>query len=335
MSLSLASVLERGGKRAARLAVADSRLATVDLLREAKRLDLLAEVARRYLEVAAAQEQQRIAQDDVLAREATLATARAQVAAGATPRSVVLAADAALARARGEVQRAEQARLSASRRLSLLWGESDSSLSVQSRGLNRVPEIPSFERVRERLAATPELRTFAHEARLREARLQLARSARAPDVGWEIGVRRLQATQDWGLVGTVSLPLGTRGRATPGIEAAQAELSALEWEREGRERSLEATLAEAHARLEAAAAEARYLDAELLPRLVEAEDAAAEAFRGGAASYLEWAQLQVETRTARHERLNAVLEAHRALIELQRLTGETFLADVSASENHR
>lgn len=328
-SLSLASVIERADKRAARLAVANRRLAGVDLLREAKRLDLLAEVARRYLDVAAAQEQQGIALDEVAARTLTLAAARAHVSAGATPRSVALAADAALARARGDVKRAEYAQRSASRRLSLLWGENDLSLTASSQGLTLTPEVPAFETIRERLAGTPELRTFAHEARLREARLQLARTARTPDLGWEVGVRRLQASQDWGLVGTVSLPLGTRARATPGIEAAQAELSALEWEREGGERSLEATLAEAHGRLEAASAEAHFINDELLPRLMKAERAATDAFRRGAASYLEWAQLQGETRAAQRDRLNANLEAHRALIELQRLTGEGYVADSS------
>lgn len=47
LSLSLASVIKRGGKRGARIAVAEQRLAGSQLQREAKRLDLLAEVARR------------------------------------------------------------------------------------------------------------------------------------------------------------------------------------------------------------------------------------------------------------------------------------------------
>lgn len=42
LSLSLASVIERGGKRHARFAVAGERLQAVALLREGERLDLLA-----------------------------------------------------------------------------------------------------------------------------------------------------------------------------------------------------------------------------------------------------------------------------------------------------
>ena len=56
---------------------------------------------------------------------------------------------------------------------------------------------------------TPELRRFASEARLREARVQLARSARQADIDWQVGVRRLQAGSDWALVGSVSMPLGS------------------------------------------------------------------------------------------------------------------------------
>uniref|UniRef100_UPI002148D6B3 TolC family protein n=1 Tax=Tahibacter caeni TaxID=1453545 RepID=UPI002148D6B3 len=74
LSLNLASVLERGDKRAARTALARSRLDAVDNARAIKRLDLLAEVARRYLDVVAAQALARIAELD---REQRARTAEA------------------------------------------------------------------------------------------------------------------------------------------------------------------------------------------------------------------------------------------------------------------
>ena len=53
---------------------------------------------------------------------------------------------------------------------------------------------------------------------------------------------------------------------------------------------------------------------------------AERAYRAGAVSYLEWAQLQSERTNARKQQLEAALEAQRALIEIQRLTGQPFVA---------
>src|SRR5262245_18885046 len=49
VTLTLASVLERGGKLDARLTLAQSRVDALAVERETRRLDLLAEISRRYL----------------------------------------------------------------------------------------------------------------------------------------------------------------------------------------------------------------------------------------------------------------------------------------------
>ncbi|HNR92288.1 MAG TPA: TolC family protein, partial [Dokdonella sp.] len=174
------------------------------------------------------------------------------------------------------------------------------------------------------LATTPELRRYADEERLREARVQLARSEAHADIEWRVGVRRLQATDDWGLVGSVTLPLGTRPRAAFAIRAAEAEREAVRHEREAGLLDLRSVLAEAHARLNARALEANHLRDEVIPRFDAAAAAAERAFRAGAASQLEWSQLQAETTTLKRQQLAATVEAQRALIEIQRLTGHAF-----------
>jgi outer membrane protein, heavy metal efflux system len=46
----------------------------------------------------------------------------------------------------------------------------------------------------------------------------------------------------------------------------------------------------------------------------------------GAVSYLEWAQLQSERTAASRQQLDVALDAQRTLIEIQRLTGQAFVA---------
>lgn len=324
LTLSLASVIERGGKRDARLGVADERLQGVELLREAKRLDLLAEVARRYLDATAATALAALTSDDLAQREQLVAAATERRKAGIEQSSAPLAAEAARLRVAADMERSVRAAGHARRRLAVLWGGSGADFELAPIDLGALPPLPDYGTLVRLLAETPELQQFAHEARLREARLQLARTTRVADIDWQVGVRRLQAGSDWGLVGSVSIPFGSASRAEPGIRAAEVELSAIEFEREGQRRALQATLAEAWGQLDLAIAHARRIQTDVLPALQRAAEAAERSYRAGASSHLEWTQLQGEILVARRERLDAALTAHRALIELQRLTGQTF-----------
>lgn len=325
-TLTLASVLERGGKLDARRTLAQSRIDALALERETRRLDLLAEVARRYLAVVAADNARAIAERDIAQRARTVAAARRRLEAGASPESVLLTAQAALARAELQRARAGQRRTAARQALAALWGERDPRFEVAASDPLRLPDIADAATLAELLERTPELVRFADERRVREARLRLARSEASADLDWQLGVRSLQDSDDFALVGSLSLPLGAHARAQPEIRAAEAELAALAVERETADLSLYATLAEAHGRYRGAQLEVRRLGDDVIPKLVRAEAAAERAYRGGAISYLEWAQLQADTTAARSQQLDAAIDAQGALIEIQRLTGQAFIA---------
>lgn len=326
LTLTLASVLERGGKLDARKAMAQSRIDTLAIERETRRLDLLAEVARRYLTVVTAQQQREIAVLDIAQRKRTVAGAQHRLQAGASPESVVLTAQAALARAELDHARTDQRLLTEKQHLAALWGERSPSFDIVAADPLALPAIADFSALADLLERTPELNQFTGERRVREARLQLAKTTASADMDWQVGVRRIQDTGDFALVGSLSMPLGTSRRAQPEIRAAEAELAAVEIEREAKGLSLYSTLAEAHGRYRVAELEVARLRDDVLPKLARAEAAAERAYRAGAISYLEWAQLQSERTAARKQQLDVALDAQRALIEIQRLTGQAFVA---------
>lgn len=331
ITLSLAGVFERGGKLDARRALAQGRIDALSVQREAQRLDLLAETARRYLAVAAARDQGDIGRLDVEQRRRTVVAARHRYRAGASPESVVLTAEAALARAELAVERAAQQEQAARQHLAALWGERDPDFRLAAVEPLELPALADLDQLTGWLESTPELARFADEQRIGEARLQLARSTATPDLDWQLGVRRLQESDAMALVGSVSLPLGTARRAQSEIRIAEAGLAALALERESREVSLYSTLVEAHGRYRVAHGEVQRTAQDVLPRLARAERAAEHAYRAGAISYLEWAQLQSERTAVQRQQLDAALEARSALIEIQRLTGQSFVAGTGAS----
>jgi cobalt-zinc-cadmium efflux system outer membrane protein len=331
LTLTLSSVLERGGKLDARRLLAQRRFDALAVEREARRLDLLAEVARRYLAAVEARALGRITADDIEQRRETVAAAQRRLQAGASPESLVLSAQAALARAELEHARMAQRFETARQHLAALWGERAPTfefpdIDPANADLAAPAPIPPFPALAELLESTPELQAFAGEKRIREARLQLARSQSGTDLEWRVGLRRMQESDDFALVAGLSLPIGAGRRAQPEIRAAAVELTALDIEREAQALALYSTLLQAHGRHELARVEARRLRGEVLPLLERAQTATARAFEAGAAGYLEWAVAQTEYTTVRRQQLEAALEARRALIEIQRLTGQAFTA---------
>ncbi|OFS97645.1 cation transporter [Stenotrophomonas sp. HMSC10F06] len=337
VTVTLAGVLERGGKLDARRAVAQANLDSLAPQRETARLDLMAEVARRYLAVTDARQQLRIAETDIEQRRRAVAAARLRLQAGASPESVLMTAQAMLAQAELDRDRARQMDQSARAALSALWRQRDPGFDVVSGDPMQLPALQDFAVLADELQRTPELAVLAGERRIREAQVQLARTEARPDVSWQVGVRNSRDTRDTSLVAGFSLPLGSVRRAEPEIRAAEAELALNSVEREARALQLYATLAEAHGRYLTSRLEVTRMARDVLPQLKRAENAAEKAWRAGAISYMEWAQLQAMRIEARQRQLEAAIAAQTALIEIQRLTGQSMVAatDTVSTEDRR
>ena len=336
-TVTLAGVLERGGKLDARRAVAQANLDSLAPQRETARLDLMAEVARRYLAVTDARQQLRIAETNIEQRRRAVAAARLRLQAGASPESVLMTAQAMLAQAELDRDRARQMDQSARAALSALWRQREPGFDVVTGDPMQLPALQDFTVLAEELQRTPELAVLAGERRIREAQVQLARTQARPDVSWQVGVRNARDTRDTSLVAGFSLPLGSVRRAEPEIRAAEAELALNSVEREARALQLYATLAEAHGRYLTSRLEVTRMARDVLPQLQRAENAAEKAWRAGAISYMEWAQLQAMRIDARQRQLEAAIAAQTALIEIQRLTGQSMVAatDTVSTEDSR
>ncbi len=325
LTVSLAGVLERGGKLDARRTLAQANLDALAPQREIARLDLMAEVARRYLAVTQAGQQLEIARTDIEQRRRAVAAARLRLQAGASPESVLLTAQAQLAQAEINRDRALQMAQSAKVALAALWQQRDPDFDLVSGNPLQLPALQDLRTLADLLQGTPELAVLAGEGRIRDAQLQLARTQARPDFNWQVGVRNNRESRDTALVAGFSLPLGNVRRAEPEIRAAEAERALTGIERQARELQLYATLAEAHGRYQTAQLEVTRLAHDVLPQLQRAEKAAETAWRAGAVSYMEWAQLQALCIEARQRQLDAAIAAQTGLIEIQRLTGQSLL----------
>ncbi len=331
-TFALSQVIEMGGKRDARISAATAARSAIDVERQAAQLDVLADVTRRFIEVAERQERERLAKTATALAEQAVAGAERRVQAAKSPRVELDRANIALSRSRLEEQRAgielETARL----QLAALWGESHALINGQPFGIIRadlftLPEVGDFSELSQRLAQNPDALRFASTARLRDAELRLATTLRNPDVTLGGGIRRLQATKDEAFVASFSIPLFSSRRAEGYVAEAQASRDLVDTERRAALIKAQTTLFELHQELRHAVAEATALKEQMLPKMEEAMKATEYAFQRGRYSYLELVDAQREYLAQQQELIEASANAHTLRTEIERLTNAP-LADV-------
>lgn len=333
-TLTLSGLLERGGKRAARGELAASRFDELAVEREAKELDVLAEVARRYLDLAEAQA--RVPSlERALDRQRQLAKAvRRRFEAGASPEALALSAEAEIGRRETELAAALRQVDVAWRALALMWADSAPGPVPQLSALpSSSPSLQPLETLLAKLRQSPDIRYFAEAERVQDARRRLAASARSADLNWQVGVRRLESTGDTAFVAGVSLPLGTRARARLDESIEDARLAQLGTSRDSTILALETLLIRTHAEVSSSVEQLSALESQVLPKVSMAAGQAQRAYGAGALSYFESMQLQNEVAAVELELLGLRFDVNRQVVELQRLTGEPIVASSAGGIN--
>jgi cobalt-zinc-cadmium efflux system outer membrane protein len=321
-TVTLGWVLERGiRERIVDAARAGVGVSAIDV--EISRLDAAAETARLFIECLLFQAQYRNAETGV---------ARAREAVEAVQRRVdaSLAREAELARAEAELARAElrldhysHERAAAYHRLSAQWGETEPDFQAVAGELSAVPPLESFESLLSRLEQNPDLEAFVSRARLAEAELNLARARSRPS--WEVsgGLRRIEHSDDWALVGGINVPLRMGNRNQGRIDETRATLAQIEAAETAARVRIETELFVLHQELRHNIELAEGLEAEVLPRFETALADTLRAFEVGRTSYLELRSVQTELLGVAYEIVDAYANAHFLSIEIERLTGES------------
>lgn len=324
-TLAISQVVEIGGKREARIAAVNAGIDTLGSARQAAQLDMLAEVARRYVAVAELQERLRLAARATELAQATLDAARLRVQAARAPHVEEDRATIALERARLDARNLN-ARLQAARRsLAATWGADDATINGRALGevsgdLFQLPPLENFALLIDRLQRNPDFLRFASEERLREAELRLAATQKRADVTFSGGVRHSQETKDVGLVASFSMPLFAGRRAQSAIAEAAAKRDAVGVKREAALTRARAELFALYSELTEAEARVAALQSTVLPRMEEALTETRYAFERGRYGYLELVDAQREYLDAQVERIQAAAQAQLLITEIERLT---------------
>jgi len=320
-TLSLVKILESGNKPALRGDVAQQEANLLQNEMDAKRLDLLSKAARRFIHVAVDQERLGIAGEKLALIKRTADIVDQRVKLGRSPVAEQRRVAIAFARAEIELEHAEHELLTSRLKLSTMWGETAvNNLSVKA-ALYELANIEPFDQLETLLQKNPDLIKFASKQRLAEARLNLSQSRRRPDVALSGGIRYFSGTDDGALLLSASIPLESRKRALPDIQASMlmAEQEPLLYEQ--RRLALYTSLFEFYQELLHARTAVDALREKIIPEAELALRDYEKGFKAGRYSLLELTEAQQTLLITRLEVVVAAEKFHRNRIEIERLTG--------------
>ena len=307
--------IERGGKRAARIALVEGDMGVARAEAMVRRLDIVTNVQRLYVEVQATEAAIANAQERVDVAAAAQREVQRRVDGARDPLFAGTRARTQLAEARVDLELAEHARDAALTRLAALWGGSSAGLSVESE------DFLTFSRP---AAAGPmavaDVAIFEARRARAEAAIALERSNARTDPTLSAGPRLL-GTGDVAFVAGVSLPLRNRRLATASIARAQAEQRQIDAELAIERYQRNQSIALAAERVEESQHEAEAIRDRVLRGARQTLAEVRAGYARGGFSFLDVSTAQRELAAAHARLVQAASRYHQAGVELDRLTG--------------
>ena len=319
ITASVAIPLELGGKRQARIAVADAAAHRAQIAQAIAQADIRFQVTELYIQASAAEVRVAIAEDQYRIAGDTARAATIRVQAGRASPLEQERAEVARLTAETEAEKARRladaARASLARRIGRpVTGPLDVAvLGGPGSGTMGPPRPVSAAGTLALAAADADLATA-------DAGVELARSQRVPDLTVGPGVRRLEATNDVAAVFSVSVPLPLFNNGRAAVDQANAERRRADAQRRVTALDIEQKISDAEVEAANAAAAARVASGPALSSAMEAARIARIGYREGKFGQLELLDAERTLTEMRSASIEALASYQLAKARLERLT---------------
>ena len=137
----------------------------------------------------------------------------------------------------------------------------------------------------------------------------------------DAGIRRLEQSDEQAFVAGITIPLALRNRNQGRIAEARANLAGVEADRTATRLQLETQLFAFYQELQHSLHRTKTLSEEVLPRVEKALADTQRAYASGRYGYFELQLVQSEVLSTRTALVDASIDAHKRLIEIERLIG--------------
>ncbi|OZA08852.1 MAG: cobalt-zinc-cadmium resistance protein [Methylotenera sp. 17-45-7] len=322
--LQLNQEIELGNKREARIEAADAFYNKASAKLESKKAEIHANVVTTFYEVLAGQERLKLSRSSVEVANLALDAASKRVKAGRSSPVEETKSKIAESSAKIEFNQAASQLSSARKRLSALWGNPLPVFESAQGDVENIPSVSSLADLSASLESSPAISLAKLEISARDSMTKIERSKATPNITISAGVLNNQELGglNQALLG-LSVPIPVFDRNQGNLQEAVSRQYKAQDELVAVRAQLLANLATQYERLNSARQTSESLRSEILPGAQSAFDAANKGFNAGKFSFLDVLDAQRTLFQARSIYIQALLDAHQAVAEIERITGNT------------
>lgn len=321
-TVQLSQVLELGGKRSARINLAERERSLASSSLDVARVDLRADVTAAYFDALAAQERVQLSQAslDVASKGANAAEKR--VVAGRIAPIEQDRAGVALASSRLELAQAQSELSVAMHTLTAYWGEAGPVARTLA-----VPELdlapaPTVEEMKRRLASSPQLRRARLQVEREEAQVGVDRAQRMSDLTLIVGSKKDDGIGRSQTVLGLAVPLPLFNRNQGSLQASLGRADKARAELEAQQVRLHRDLANAHQRAQLSRERVHTMREEILPSAQRVFDSTVTGFEAGKFGFTDVLDAQRTLLQIRTQYIDALYDRYRALADLGRFIND-------------
>lgn len=344
LTIALSSVIELGGKQAARVSLAQARRQRTDTEQRVMTLDVLGKLVADYIAVLSTQEDQALKQEAQAISEDMLRSVQNRFDNGAASEAELMLARARLSQAEIALDQASAELERGLLSLAFYWGEPSAFREPSARrepSAQRVPAATSLDfnalagnflqfdellplhSLIAELQESPALQIYADRTRIQEAERRLQSSQSYQDVSWQFGLRYLAGSNDTAMMAGVSIPLFVKQRNQARVQREQLDQQLVVIEREQALLDMQSRLMRAYSLYEQAVSAARRMESDVIPDLERALVVTRSGYEQGLLRYQELIIAEQQLLDARAAMISQATQAHQSLALIEQLTGMT------------
>lgn len=344
LTIALSSVIELGGKQAARVSLAEARRLRTDTEQRVMTLDVLGKLVADYIAVLSTQEDQALKQEAQAISEDMLRSVQNRFDNGAASEAELMLARARLSQADIALDQASAELERGLLSLAFYWGEPSAfrePSALREPSAQRVPAATSLDfnalagnflqfdellplhSLIAELQESPALQIYADRTRIQEAERRLQSSQSYQDVNWQFGLRYLAGSNDTAMMAGVSIPLFVKQRNQARVQREQLDQQLVVIEREQALLDMQSRLMRAYSLYEQAVSAARRMESDVIPDLERALVVTRSGYEQGLLRYQELIIAEQQLLDARAAMITQATQAHQSLALIEQLTGMT------------
>ncbi len=321
--------IELGGKRSARVDLAERNQDAASIELQGSRNQLRATVIQAFYSVLRAKEQVALAKESLVLTQRALTVAEGRVKAGKVSPVETTRAQVQLSEVRLDVRRAVMEQTNALQQLAATMGDASIGLDQVKGKAHDLPRLPAAEPLLSRVNQTVDLRLAKMAINQQEASLRLEQSQRIPDLSVTVGSQYDALENERVNVLAFSMPIPIFNRNQGNILSAARRADQTRDQRNATEIRIRTQTQLALEQWATAQEQLSSLHKTILPGAKSAVESATRGFEMGKFGFIDVLDAQRTLISARSQYIRSIADATDAWVQIERIYGD--ISALSAS----